>query len=78
MQNRQTCKKRVEIFYVNVSLQPRDNAIKDGIEKLKEFSFIRNKIYNTLKEMVSFNKLTKFWEDIVGNRVTFIFDFTET
>ena len=66
----------------NTSFQLRDNTIGGVIVKLKELSSIRNKSYNTLKETISSNELTKVCEEIkmetellwkpscYGNRVT--------
>ena len=48
----------------NTSFQLRDNTIGGVIVKLKELSSIRNKSYNTLKETISSNELTKVCEEI--------------
>ena len=48
----------------NTSFQLRHNIVSGVIIKLKELSSIRNKSYNTLKEMISSNELTKICEEI--------------
>ena len=56
--------KNMQKYFTYASFQLRDNIIGGVIEKLKELSSIRNKSYNTLKETISSNELTKVWEEI--------------
>ena len=47
----------------NASFQLSDNIIRSVTEKLQELSFDRGKRYNTLKEAILFNELTKVCEE---------------
>ena len=62
--NLQKTKKTCRNILRNASFQLRNNIIGGVIVKLKELSSIRNRSYNTLKETISFNELTKVCEEI--------------